>query len=814
METVDVAALLEGVPTVDRRKGGARRRGDRRSTSASCWAPSATRCSSDAPLGVWTYRHGARPRASATTSPTCATSARGGSPATSRSCASPTGRCSPARRCGPTSSRCSGSAARRCCAAGTSPAAVCASCATGWSPSRGPEEPEVTAVAPDRPSRRVAGACSCADRSPGSPAPPRPQRALARAVAARACGGRRTRAAAARASPAAASTARRAAATGPTRSPSASTAGRGCSSRRSRGAAATGTSASASSTSDGGLHDVRVALATPPPPLVPVRVQARRRELSAARVAQLVRHDAVPRARRSPTTGSRSCVLAGRRALRPDAAAARRRAGGCSARSPNRASPRTTSCTSSTPSALEGPWQAHPRNPVVSDVRGARPAGPFIADGARLLRPGAGLLRPLRARGRVQGGARAQPAPPTARSRWRGSSPTGSRATWRRTTTRPTSGGRRPTRCAAGGAGERGGAAPEAERGSFGAGLGLRRAELRRDAGASGSSRASSSRGIYGVRIVGEFALVIGADAGRVVAVEPPPGSRARARAEHAAGARAGGHRPVRRGLRGVVRASPRWSWRSWPATSAARVPRAARPPRPARPGAGDAGPVPAVREPELEPRERLLGVPRRPLAVLDPARRGVVRDRGGGGRRASSRRTSGRSCRDVLRRAPSRSSSASGSCAAGWRCGSSRRGAARRLHARAGDHALRPQARARATWPRGSATTRRSGCSASACRPPRSAPTAARGRPPTASTRSATGSTRCCCRRWSSGSRGGDRDAFDRTLLDTARYAALALLLVGRGRGRCGRGGHAHLRPGLRARAAMRSRSCSSPPR
>jgi hypothetical protein len=36
---------------------------------------------------------------------------------------------------------------------------------------------------------------------------------------------------------------------------------------------------------------------------------------------------------------------------------------------------------------LEGPWQAHPRNPIVSDVRGARPAGPIIRDGGRLLRP-------------------------------------------------------------------------------------------------------------------------------------------------------------------------------------------------------------------------------------------------------------------------------------------------------------------------------------------------------------------------------------------------------------------------------------------
>ena len=85
-----------------------------------------------------------------------------------------------------------------------------------------------------------------------------------------------------------------------------------------------------------------------------------------------------------------------------------------------------------------------------------------------------------------------------------------------------------------------------------------------------------------------------------------------------------------------------------------------------------------------------------------------------------------------------------------------------------------------RATSRRASATTRRSGCSASACRPPRSAPTAGRGRPRTGSTRPATGSTRCCCRRSWSGSAEHDHDAFDRTLLDTARYAALALLLVG----------------------------------
>jgi hypothetical protein len=37
--------------------------------------------------------------------------------------------------------------------------------------------------------------------------------------------------------------------------------------------------------------------------------------------------------------------------------------------------------------SLEGPWRAHPRNPVVSDVRGARPAGAIQRWGERLVRP-------------------------------------------------------------------------------------------------------------------------------------------------------------------------------------------------------------------------------------------------------------------------------------------------------------------------------------------------------------------------------------------------------------------------------------------
>lgn len=35
-----------------------------------------------------------------------------------------------------------------------------------------------------------------------------------------------------------------------------------------------------------------------------------------------------------------------------------------------------------------GPWLPHPENPIVSDVRRARPAGPLFRDGGRLIRPG------------------------------------------------------------------------------------------------------------------------------------------------------------------------------------------------------------------------------------------------------------------------------------------------------------------------------------------------------------------------------------------------------------------------------------------
>jgi hypothetical protein len=36
---------------------------------------------------------------------------------------------------------------------------------------------------------------------------------------------------------------------------------------------------------------------------------------------------------------------------------------------------------------LQGPWQPHPANPIVADVRRARPAGPLFSRGAELIRP-------------------------------------------------------------------------------------------------------------------------------------------------------------------------------------------------------------------------------------------------------------------------------------------------------------------------------------------------------------------------------------------------------------------------------------------
>ena len=37
--------------------------------------------------------------------------------------------------------------------------------------------------------------------------------------------------------------------------------------------------------------------------------------------------------------------------------------------------------------ALKGPWTPHPANPVISDVRRARPAGALFRDQGRLIRP-------------------------------------------------------------------------------------------------------------------------------------------------------------------------------------------------------------------------------------------------------------------------------------------------------------------------------------------------------------------------------------------------------------------------------------------
>ena len=57
--------------------------------------------------------------------------------------------------------------------------------------------------------------------------------------------------------------------------------------------------------------------------------------------------------------------------------------------------------------SLEGPWEAHPRNPVVSDVRCARPGGLPFAVGSKLVRPAQSVRARVRcrrgpARGRVR----------------------------------------------------------------------------------------------------------------------------------------------------------------------------------------------------------------------------------------------------------------------------------------------------------------------------------------------------------------------------------------------------------------------------
>ena len=72
-------------------------------------------------------------------------------------------------------------------------------------------------------------------------------------------------------------------------------------------------------------------------------------------------------------------------------------AGGCSPTAPPaRAASSTTSCTSSTPQTARpgGEWRPHPRNPVKSDVRSARPAGALFWRNGALYRP-AQICAPL-----------------------------------------------------------------------------------------------------------------------------------------------------------------------------------------------------------------------------------------------------------------------------------------------------------------------------------------------------------------------------------------------------------------------------------
>ena len=91
-------------------------------------------------------------------------------------------------------------------------------------------------------------------------------------------------------------------------------------------------------------------------------------------------------------------ALPGRMDARPSAAerclghgchpgAPRREGCGCSSPSPSTAIGRSTSSSSSPPTPSSGEWEPHPMNPVVSDVRRARPAGRVFSQDGHLIRP-------------------------------------------------------------------------------------------------------------------------------------------------------------------------------------------------------------------------------------------------------------------------------------------------------------------------------------------------------------------------------------------------------------------------------------------
>ena len=264
---------------------------------------------------------------------------------------------------------------RRCCAAGTSPAAACATCATGWHPTPGRR---IRRSRGSRPTARPAVASLLVLRRPHArPASP----PTASATRSGTSSGRLVlRRPEDRPPPlsfaAGRSTVRRTAATGPTRSPTGQrplvgllrggpvaerarahqrrrARQRRWAARRARGARGA------------------------PPPLVPVRVRARRRELPAARGAHVLGHHAVSGAdaprrlgagrRRSP--GSRSTT---RRCCSATAS------GGCSApaRSRGVAGRRAVPVPRARRSKARGRRTRATRS--CSDVRGARPAGPFI----------------------------------------------------------------------------------------------------------------------------------------------------------------------------------------------------------------------------------------------------------------------------------------------------------------------------------------------------------------------------------------------------------------------------------------------------
>ena len=438
LEVVDVAGLIEGVVTVERRGGGTAGAADVEVDVAIMLGAEADVLLDDAPLGVWTYRHGlGRERADDVPVPARRQGEAAREPRRARA---------PVR---PGRARALDDQDRsRLDAAGPQRGAAALPPSRGPAPARPPDGAEPRRAgggARDRAAARELGVVEVLRASAASP---------------RACSLRRLfntlwheqwllvvrrsrRRAADRASSAPASTSPRAAATGPTRSRSGSTAGPGCSSRRSRGAAPRAHHRRGARRGGRAARPAGRARDAAPP-LLPLRLRARRRhyllpESRASSATTLYRARDFPDDW-EPRVRARRCG-----ALRPDAPPSRRDwwLFGTIA---DWASPRTTSCTCSTPtrSRVRGTRiRATRSSPTCAGRarRGRSSATARACCGPRRTAPGATGARWSSRRCSSSAGR------PTARSRWRGSSPTGSSTTWPRTTMRPASGGRRPTPC-------------------------------------------------------------------------------------------------------------------------------------------------------------------------------------------------------------------------------------------------------------------------------------------------------------------------------------------------------------------------------